>query len=1026
MAGGLYLPQITFTASTANAVDAAVSKDALNSVATTAAEQQVQAAASWAPLRDLYGRDRLGADLYDYGVLSGNLVLFWVWGLGPWDGIDSFTLDDAPPAAGVTVRHYDGTQTAPDPTLVQLYGVTDAATLGKMVYPKLVYSVGIVAPGVNAGFPQAQAIWRGRKLFDPRNGPSPDTTSLALSLTVVGGGNCYTYRRIAAPGYTVQSGDVLSYDFWVDPASTIGNVAGGGIEVDLSAAPGAGRSAGLVDGDGALIVQPAIQPPGIWRSRSIALAQVAGNIVTSVDLVCESDTAGYYRVLYRNIRISRANGSVLTIWAAGNPSVNADAYSARVVGVTVAEVQATQWSSNSSLALADFRSRCMGDTLDWASVAICANANDALVSGQPRRAIGLTITNMQYSQQWSEALRAYAGCWVVPGSPTRLVPDRPASPVMTFSPASGNIIDLSEMSFADTSESPNVLEVQWTNTSKVPWFDDLATATTPDVDAGRVVPRVQRVSMPGYHDGSMALREAIERLNTFNLCDLSFDSLRTPDSAAVVEVGDCVALDGVAGMANKPFRVVAKKGSLGDYQFALTEYDPGKWSDAVAVAGSAPDTKLPSPTSPPAITGLAVIEEVYQLDSGLWASRFRATWTAPTWPYLQRFRSEAWAGATLIFSGSPDDATWVTPAIQEGQQYLIRVAAVSSIGVCGTWANATITAQGKTLLPGDVPTLTGFEVGGEVRLTIGASTDLDMTGYEVRYGQVGVSWSAARFCDFVNAASGVGGYCIFKDAPAGTWDFLVCARDSVGQYSPTPARVQIPVTLDVNAYLIGNHDYTAPAVQWMVEYSIPGDSTRYFVTDDGIAASTKFQNVAATYTDIAATYHASVASIFATEAWDVGALVAANWSGTMATLALSGSKADVISLSPNGATYIDQSGLTAKANGRFAKLKSMASGAATLKAALPSMRLRADVVPHEEHCPTGSPITSSASGPTTVTLAGTYVAFTEPPSITPLGASACSYTVDNIITGNPSKFDVYIWSGSTQVARQFYWSVKGI
>ena len=156
MSGGLYLPAIedagaptaqtdveayrqkwlaAYLAAGSN-VTWEAPQETLNSVATPASVQQMQACAAWAPARILYGRDRLGADLYDFGVLNGALVMFLVWGHGPWDGIESITLNDEPPPAGVTVRHYDGTQSSHDPTLAQLYGVAgNAERLAQMVYP---------------------------------------------------------------------------------------------------------------------------------------------------------------------------------------------------------------------------------------------------------------------------------------------------------------------------------------------------------------------------------------------------------------------------------------------------------------------------------------------------------------------------------------------------------------------------------------------------------------------------------------------------------------------------------------------------------------------------------------------------------------------------------------------------------------------------------------------------------------------------------------------------------------------------
>ena len=145
----------------------------------------------------------------------------------------------------------------------------------------------------------------------------------------------------------------------------------------------------------------------------------------------------------------------------------------------------------------------------------------------------------------------------------------------------------------------------------------------------------------------------------------------------------------------------------------------------------------------------------------------------------------------------------------------------------------------------------------------------------------------------------------------------------------------------------------------------------------------------------------------------------------MNTAALSGTKTDVISLAPASHVYTDQSGLSAKALGRFAKLKSSCPAGSTLKVTMPSATLRIDAIPRTEQCSPASPVTSNASGPTTITLANAYAA-AKAITITPLGTTAKSFTVDNIVVGATTQFDVYLWNGTTQVAAQFLWKFDGV
>jgi hypothetical protein len=418
---------------------------------------------------------------------------------------------------------------------------------------------------------------------------------------------------------------------------------------------------------------------------------------------------------------------------------------------------------------------------------------------------------------------------------------------------------------------------------------------------------------------------------------------------------------------------------------------------------------------------------VYQLQTGRYASRISATWDPATYAYLAGYRVEMRVASELIAAESVVDAVWRSGPLQEGLSYDVRVAAMSK-WQAGAWADATLVSQGKQLLPGNVPSISVMEVGGEVRVTINAATDLDMIGYEVRWGAVGVAWDAARFVDVVPADSGVGGYVVNREIPAGTWDILCCARDSVRQYSPAPARATVVVTLDYASFLVDHYTYVNPGLTGMVEYSLPADPNRYFVTEDGVLAATKFPAVASTYGNIAATYHAAQTSELLTESHDFGTIMSGNWQGSASSEALSGAKADIISLATSPGTYptgwTDQAGLVAKATARYGRVKSTATGSATLKVTFPGTALRIDAIPREEN---GS-ATSQASGGKTITLAGEYAA-AQAIDVTPIGTTALTAVVDAITVGAgvTNQFNVYIFNAAgSQVANAFLWRFKGV
>lgn len=677
------------------------------------------------------------------------------------------------------------------------------------------------------------------------------------------------------------------------------------------------------------------------------------------------------------------------------------------------------WSDNAALALADvigherygLETVVEATGLD-ATQAACAET----VGGAPRRRIGLVVDHVQAAAQWIDVLRTYAGCWVVPaGAEVRLVPDRPRAVDASLTHAAGQIRSLGPIKKRGLAQAPTAIEIRYTDTAALPWREASAWAFADGVQFGSVPRRESQVALPGIQYASQAYREAVERLNKLTLSDLTV-TFEVFDDGTRYEVGDIVALTHPWGLDAKPLRILGVDHDYQVHRLTCVEYDPAAYSDAIVAESSTPDTTLPNPSVPPAVASVTLAEALVQYDDGRIESVIDVTWPAVDWPYPVEYLVELIDGTKTLPIVRTRYPRARTPALVEGNTYTVRVAVVGSGIYVGDHVGASLTIQGKLLLPGNVPSLSVFEIGGEVRGTIGAAFDKDMVGYEIRYGPVGCAWALSatvKFVDFVNAAAGVGGYFVYRDAPAGTWDFLVCARDSIGQYSPVPARATVVVTLDVNSYLLGNHAFASPTLTGMAEYHLPGDPARYFVTDDGAPAATTFPGLASGYPAIAATYHAPQTSELVTEAWDIGLLSAGNWSGAIASEALSGVKSDVIRLSADGATWADEGGLSAKANARFGKVKSSATGAATLKVRMGDITLRVDAVPRVFE----ADVTTLASGVFTVTLPDACAKF-KILAFTPLGTSPCTWTFDNLVTGATPAFDLYAFNlAGTQIAR---------
>lgn len=275
------------------------------------------------------------------------------------------------------------------------------------------------------------------------------------------------------------------------------------------------------------------------------------------------------------------------------------------------------WTFSANPALADARwlwdaNFGCGETVNWASVITAANACDALIGSpaEPRRVIGLTISQPVRVADMAEALRAYAGCWHVPSAAgITLVPDTTGSSVATYSHAAGNLLRIGPLSARDIGGAPTAVEVLWTDTSRRPVRDGTpGLATLPG--AGTTLPyRLSQVRMPGIQRYSQAVREATERLNKLTLGDLGTE-VEVLDEGIRHEAGDLITLTHPVGLSGKVFRVASAPEmiSRGRWRMSVVEYDPAMYSTTVATAPTVPDTLLINPAGPPPdLTGMTAV-----------------------------------------------------------------------------------------------------------------------------------------------------------------------------------------------------------------------------------------------------------------------------------------------------------------------------------------------------------------------------------------------------------------------------------
>lgn len=552
-------------------------------------------------------------------------------------------------------------------------------------------------------------------------------------------------------------------------------------------------------------------------------------------------------------------------------------FNAIIRGLKVATTEggARTYSEVPAYIIADFVETWMTESIDWTSVAALATRNMEMIGSpaEARNLLSLSMDQQQLADVWLDILCDYAGCWWVrDNGEIKLIPDVPAASEFTVTAA--NVVrDTAMIEQRDSTKSPTVIQVTWTDRSQLPWRDETYTAYAPGVLAGTTERRVSKIRLPGITRHSEARRYAIQRLNEFLTSDLSFAAVLFDESIAMLP-GTRITVTHPLGLTAKEMRV--KSASLqgpGRWAIAADEYDETKYSDDVVAGSSTPDTTLPSMLDVPAIVGFAVQEEIAQLQTGRWVSRLILTWTTPTrttYPYLKDFDIQVINGDNVQSFNAPYDATtFTTPPLPENFNYEVRIRARSELEE-GAWSTLFITNDGKLALPSDVPAFSGYSVNGETRLFWEAANDRDPTSYEIRYSdEVTDDWDTATFLAFVawpalSYTSTV--------VPPGSKRFYIKLHDSVitaltpnGQESLNPTKivfVVVPSTTSESTETALTLDSLTNMIEMM------DGSWVTSIPADNFAA--QFPNPLDTYTDPLATYHASGTSGLVTDAVDYG------------------------------------------------------------------------------------------------------------------------------------------------------------
>lgn len=1028
----------------------------LANTAPVPSQQQLSVAAANAPIRYTYGTDRLGLQIINALLdASGNLLLDCLIGEGTIGGVTSVEVNDDT-VAGVTVTAYDGTQTTANSELVAAWLLQGVVYTD--VRPGIAYCVIKIAASTDVPIDSRSivTVLQGLKVYDPRQNLL--LHSEALDNAIWTKSHCTIVANAAAAPDGSMTADQVVDDVSVGnqhfPWQGINATAGQPYVAAWYFKAGSFRYACMQFSDfvasyvaatfdlqtGSITEAVHVAGTPAWTAINGGISDAGGGWYRCwlEGVLPVGRTAAYALVLLSNTPTG-TSGSAYTSTGAGNiyawgASVRHATASADGYVKTAASVfnPVTQYSNNPALALANFLAdpvKGYGDTVDWNSVGIAAARCDEQLAGTARHACKITFDRQVKKKDIEETLRGAAGCFVVrEGGTTYLVPDAPVDTSGTLHLLAADW-DTASLRYSqrEAGRAPNRIAVRYTSTAVKPWAEAYTDyIESADVTAGLVdaVEMVVNATWITSYAEAIRLRNRYYAEHQLGLKGLEFEVF---EKGWKIRRGDVIRLTNDVDLAAKAVRVQEVR-SLGFAKLKITaqEYHAAMYSDDAPAAPTVPSSTLPSPRTVLPVTALAMVEEVYldQSQSALvasgakYVSRFRITWTRSADRYLLDTVVKFVNGATTIFEGPTVGAEYVSPPVQQGQTYSVQVQARNVLGFLAATVSASAIAQGKLLVPGNVPRISqAIELGGEVLLAWDAAVDIDIIRYEWRYtpNTTSGSWESATFIDRVDSLRAR-----FKGLPVGTHRFYVKAIDSVPQYSATAAYVDITITSDANAFLQAL-EFISPTLTSMIAHRVEGETWSRWITAFADTWSTLFPSAMSTYTNPIASYHTAGTSKFVGESQDVGSLITGAWSLSASVTALSGSVTYSIETSPDNAVWTPQSGISYTGAARYVRPVIETTGA--MEILRPPVITLAAVTRKES----GGPVTSSAGAATTISLSGKYAKAVRI-TITPLGTAARIATLNNVVlsTSGANSFDVYLFDAAgTQVASSFNWDHEG-
>ncbi len=681
------------------------------------------------------------------------------------------------------------------------------------------------------------------------------------------------------------------------------------------------------------------------------------------------------------------------------------------------DVSTWRWTQNPALCLADLIRHAMRCPVY--GVVEAANYCDEQVDSAMRRTLNLALINRQSPYQWIETLSVYAGCFVVPWQEgMRLIPDAPTT--TTGIVGAGDIKKVLRLATKPMRDQPTMITLWYTDTSKEPWKDTFVRSLHPEVEQGSMGWRDSDIRLPGIHHAAEAARMANERLKKLRL-DLELETLHHDDGLLLEQGCVYAIIEPKLGLTNKLMRLTGKTpDGEGNWRCSWLEYQPSVYDDsAITPDNWLPDTDLPNPLDIPAVTNLVLTEDIYRLQTGRWGSRIQISWQQPTlYPFPVSFEIQVLQGAQTVWSALIGGQATTTAPLPEFLAYTVKVRMIStSTGYGGVWTQADITTDGKQFPPSNVPSFNAYEVSGRVFARWDMAQDRDIEAYLWGYVMVGGGWDHHSFTliDRVDALADE-----TVAIPAGQWDLLIRALDSVGNLSPQATRTPILVSSDEHAYRAGTHDFVHPITSCMSIISLPQEQVAIYRSTSLTAWNTLFPDALNSYIKPLYRYGLG-ASEWLSENHDFGTVISGSWAAYIRHRVLKGDVVQQMELSVDAATWTNYPALATKTMARHGRVRISAMAGDAFEVALPRVSI---VVDGSTRTRKGRGTTDS-SGQATVLVGEGFV---ELRRVLVVPLATADWYVDNVSMGVHPQFNVLLLHPVSRdpIACDFLWEFEGI